>query len=367
MEQTIKITNSQDCVTIDIEGTIGIPEQWQFDEPQQRVATYETFRHSVEQIEQLNAKEVVVNIRSTGGDVNDALLIYDALRSLTASITTRCYGYVASAATLIAQAASEGQREISSNALYLVHNSQCSVEGNAEALAKRIELLTKSDERLAEIYAERSGGEVATYRELMAEQSGEGRWLNAKETIELGLADCVIEAATVVSEEALEAEKAEKAGEAENAGEAGGAETTEESFVERAVQRVRDVATQVMTQIRGAILQEGYDGGATQSEVALAIGSAALSGGSVASTLSGGSVASAVSEVSEVSALSASSAASAATAASSASSASVIAFEEGQKQIARTEIAKTDDPSLNDVRRTANEEAYRSDARRLQR
>ena len=63
----------------------------------------------------------MVDIRSTGGDVNDALLIHDALCSLDAHITTRCYGYTASAATIIAQAASPGCREISANALYLIH------------------------------------------------------------------------------------------------------------------------------------------------------------------------------------------------------------------------------------------------------
>ena len=53
--------------------------------------------------------------------MNDALLIHDALTALGAHITTRCYGYTASAATIIAQAASPGCREISANALYLIH------------------------------------------------------------------------------------------------------------------------------------------------------------------------------------------------------------------------------------------------------
>lgn len=88
-----------------------------------------------------------------GGDVNDALLIYEALSSLDGHIVTRCYGYTASAATVIAQAASEGCREISAHALYLIHNSICTAEGNAEELATRIDLLRKTDARLAEVYA----------------------------------------------------------------------------------------------------------------------------------------------------------------------------------------------------------------------
>ena len=86
-------------------------------------------QEAVRRIAEIDASEVVVNIRSTGGDVNDALLIHDALTALGAHITTRCYGYTASAATIIAQAASPGCREISANALYLIHTAVCATEG----------------------------------------------------------------------------------------------------------------------------------------------------------------------------------------------------------------------------------------------
>ena len=123
MQSDIQITNRNDTCFVDIEGVIGVPEEWQFDQPSSRVATYEKFRDSLDRLREIDAPEIVVNIRSTGGDVNDALLIYEALSSLDGHIVTRCYGYTASAATVIAQAASEGCREISAHALYLIHNS----------------------------------------------------------------------------------------------------------------------------------------------------------------------------------------------------------------------------------------------------
>ena len=43
----IKITNKAAEVIIDIEGIIGIPEWWQFDNPDERVATYDKFKKSV--------------------------------------------------------------------------------------------------------------------------------------------------------------------------------------------------------------------------------------------------------------------------------------------------------------------------------
>lgn len=193
MQTKITIRNEAQTCYIDIEGTIGMPEERQFGGGEARVATYERFRREVARIAGVAASAVVVNIRSTGGDVNDALLIYEALRSLGARVTTRCYGYTASAATVIAQAADEGRREISSNALYLIHNSECTVEGNAETLVSRAELLRKTDMRLAELYAQRSGRDKESFTALMSENNGSGRWLSPEETVAAGLADRIFD------------------------------------------------------------------------------------------------------------------------------------------------------------------------------
>ncbi len=195
MKTEIKIKNEASVCIIDIEGVIGVPEESQFADSSQSVATYERFREEVSKIKGIatnEVEEIIVNIRSTGGDVNDALLIYETLVSLDAKITTRCYGYTASAATIIAQAASEGCREIALSALYLVHMSSSAVEGNSTDLAERIELLKKSDDRIASLYALRSGRDKSEFETLMSENGGRGRWLTPEEAIEAGLADTII-------------------------------------------------------------------------------------------------------------------------------------------------------------------------------
>lgn len=189
MEQKIKITNNASACIIDIEGVIGLSEESQFSTTSQSVATYERFREEVFKIKDIEAREVIVNIRSSGGDVNDALLIYEMLSSLNAKITTRCFGYTASAATIIAQAASQDCREIAASALYLIHQSSSSIEGNASDLAERIELLEKTDDRIATLYAIRSSREKSEFEKLMSENGGRGRWLTPEEVVEAGLAD----------------------------------------------------------------------------------------------------------------------------------------------------------------------------------
>lgn len=191
MNQTINIKNEVDTTIIDIEGTIGVPESWQCDNPETRVTTYERFKESVSRIADIQNSNIRVNIRSTGGDVNDALLIYEALKATGAKITTCCYGYTASAATIVAQAASEGCRLIAPTSLYLIHNSLCSVEGNAEELQAEVEMLRQTDSRIAEVYASRSGRSVEEIAELMSENGGRGRWLSPMETIAEGLVDAI--------------------------------------------------------------------------------------------------------------------------------------------------------------------------------
>lgn len=192
MQSEINIRNMAEVCYIDIDGTIGVPEEWQFDDPSSRVTTYEKFKDMVAKIANIESPEIVVNIRSTGGDVNDALLIHDTLRTLDAHIVTRCYGYTASAATIIAQAASEGCRQISSNALYLIHNSICAAEGNTAEMEAKADLLHKTDQRLAEVYAMRAGRTAEEFAMLMSENGGNGRWLSPEDVVAAGLADEII-------------------------------------------------------------------------------------------------------------------------------------------------------------------------------
>lgn len=194
MTGKIKIKNQADkTATIDIEGTIGVNEEWQFENSENKITTYEKFSQAIEEINNQNIENIVVNIKSIGGNVNEAILIYETLIQANKNITTKCFGYVASAATIIAQAASKNQREISGNALYLIHKAMCETEGNAIEINRSVEMLAKTDKTIAQIYAKRAGRKQEVFEKLMGENNGAGRWLEPKEVIEYGLADKIIE------------------------------------------------------------------------------------------------------------------------------------------------------------------------------
>lgn len=190
MEFSININNSAGTVEVDINGTIGI-----YSGDENAVSTYNDFTRKIREIGASSARKVIVNIRSTGGSVNDALLIYEQLKALSAKVITRCYGYTASAATIIAQAATKGERKMSANGLYLIHQAQTDVCGaNSHDLEDSLDLLNKTNERIIAIYAEASGRPAEEFDALMRENSGRGRWLSAEEALEVGLIDEIVNA-----------------------------------------------------------------------------------------------------------------------------------------------------------------------------
>lgn len=187
---TICITNqTTDKAVIDIEGIIGIPEWWQFDDPQDRIATFDKFKKKCNEIRDLKASEITVNIRSIGGDVSHALLIHDSLCQLE-NVVTVCYGYTASTATLIAQAGK--MRQISSNALYLIHQCSTIARGNIADLKDSIDTMEKTNDRIVNIYATRTGKPADHFREILDRKNGNGEWLSPEDTVKLGLADEIV-------------------------------------------------------------------------------------------------------------------------------------------------------------------------------
>lgn len=187
---TICITNqAPNKAIIDIEGIIGIPEWWQFDDPEDRVATFDKFKKKCNEIRNLKATEVTVNIRSIGGDVNHALLIHDSLCQIE-NVTTVCYGYTASAATLIAQAGKT--RQVSSNALYLIHQCSTVARGNIADLKDTIDTMEKTNDRIVNLYSTRTGKPADHFREILNRKNGNGEWLSPEETVNLGLADEIV-------------------------------------------------------------------------------------------------------------------------------------------------------------------------------
>ena len=88
---------------------------------------------------------------------------------------------------------------MSANGLYLIHRAACNSEGDADTLGEASRMLHKTDERIARIYAERSGMPQQHFTELMNRNHGNGQWLTPEEAKTSGLIDTIFTADSVTN------------------------------------------------------------------------------------------------------------------------------------------------------------------------
>lgn len=163
-------------VTVEIQGEIG--GSWWGDG-----VTLDSVKHQLGNIAGTK-KNVIVKINSLGGDVDEALAIYELLLSMGDRVTTECYGRCASAATIIAMAGHT--RKMSRYALFLIHKCWSGVVGNENVLEEELEAQRAINSRLAAIYTDRTGSKLEDIEALMERNNGDGAWLNTEECMQYG-------------------------------------------------------------------------------------------------------------------------------------------------------------------------------------
>lgn len=172
----ITVTNLEDTAKISVIGQIG--ESW-FDDG----FTLQSLKDSLGGADYSN---IELEIMSMGGDLIQALAIYDALRASSAKVTAKIIGSTASAGTVIAMAADTV--EISENSNFLIHRASTMAAGNVDDMDKAAETLAAFDEQLLNIYQKKTGQRKSQISSLMKED----RWIKPAEAIKLGFADKVI-------------------------------------------------------------------------------------------------------------------------------------------------------------------------------
>lgn len=136
-------------------------------------------------IDQLKAmdtdKTIHVRINSRGGDVGQALAIYNALTELK-DVVCHIDGMAASAASFIAMA---GKTIMAENAMFMIHLPRGSTYGTAEDLRKHGDLLDKITPSMSSAYLKKTGMPEARLNEMLAGET----WFTASEALEIGFID----------------------------------------------------------------------------------------------------------------------------------------------------------------------------------
>ena len=130
-------------------------------------------------------------MNTPGGSITAGLALYDTMKLITSPITVIVTGMAASMGSILLCAASKGKRFLYPHARVLIH--QPLIMGRIVAPAVDINIqaqeMEKIREELNKILADASGQPLEKIRR----DSDRDFYLNAKEAIEYGLADAIVD------------------------------------------------------------------------------------------------------------------------------------------------------------------------------
>lgn len=169
----MNIKNEAEKITIELFGDIG--ESW-FDEGHTMQTLNETLKAA-------KGKPINLIVSSLGGDVSHALAMHDLLKMHDKPVTARIIGATASSGTIVALGANTV--EMSENALFLVHNAWTLAMGNANDLRETADELDIWDNRIVNIYKNKTGKRKSQIHSLMEEE----KWIDATEAKAFGFID----------------------------------------------------------------------------------------------------------------------------------------------------------------------------------
>lgn len=178
---TIKQQANNDEADVYIDGEIVTDEYLDSD------TSASGFRDALKEIG--DVKTINLHINSPGGSVFEGTAIFNMLKNSRAFINVYVDGLAASIASVIAMAGDKIY--MPANAMMMIHNPWVVCEGNADELRKMADDLEKIGSLSTDTYVKRSNGKANAeeIQNLMDEET----WLTAKEAVELGLADEVVE------------------------------------------------------------------------------------------------------------------------------------------------------------------------------
>ncbi len=148
---------------------------------------------------QLNGFEgdITLEVASLGGDIFDAIPIYNMIKAHNGRVTANIYGNAASAATFIALAADD--ITMVDNAFYLIHNVWGMAVGDAGELREAANEMERFNDVIKNIYKKETGINKAQLTKMM----DAGEWWTAKEAKEKGFVNKVVEPSAILNNKDL--------------------------------------------------------------------------------------------------------------------------------------------------------------------
>lgn len=134
-------------------------------------------------------KDIHIYINSPGGSVSAGMAIYDTMQFVKPDISTLCVGMAASMGAVILTGGAKGKRHALPNSRIMIHQPHGGAQGQASDIEIQAKEIVKTKRRLNEIIAHHTGQPFDT----VARDTDRDNFMDAKEAVEYGLIDSVIE------------------------------------------------------------------------------------------------------------------------------------------------------------------------------
>lgn len=134
-------------------------------------------------------KPIHFYINSPGGSVYDALAIYDTMQFLKSPVHTYGIGMQASAAAFLLSSGEKGKRYVLPHSTVMIHQPSSGTRGKVTDQEIDLKESLRVKKLLEDIMAKNTGQKPSKVHEDMERD----KWLDAKEAVEYGLADKVIQ------------------------------------------------------------------------------------------------------------------------------------------------------------------------------
>jgi ATP-dependent Clp protease protease subunit len=138
---------------------------------------------------------ITVYVNCPGGDADSGFGIYDAMRMISAPVTTVCFGLAASAAVIIFVGGKKGRRFTLPNSRFLIHQPSTYSQGAASDLEITANEIVKTRDLYNLILSQETG---RSDKQILKDVNRDF-WLTADEAVEYGLADRVVKSLAQLS------------------------------------------------------------------------------------------------------------------------------------------------------------------------
>ena len=140
-------------------------------------------------LDSINNEEIKLIINSPGGYVTSGFAIHDTMKSLKSPVSTICTGLAASMGSILLSAGEKGRRFVYPYARVMIHQPSGGAQGQASNIEIQAKEIIKTKEIGGRILADNCGQDF----DKIMKDFNRDYWMDAKESLEYGIIDGILE------------------------------------------------------------------------------------------------------------------------------------------------------------------------------